>query len=294
MATNRLPIQRNLRLLLALLMCSCSPVYAELVFPELTDRVVDQANILDANTTASLISKLKAHKEATSNQVIVVTVPDLQGYPISDFTNQLARHWGIGHAERNNGVVFLVAPQERKVRIEVGYGLEGALTDATSADIIRRQILPRFREDDYAGGIEHGVDNILSAIKGEYVVDPDTSHDKDGVQGYFPLVFIALIAVFQIFKRFGRSNLAIAAFPAGMVGIIITAHTQNIVYGILASVVFFLVFYFLYGRSTRGKGASHHSHQPDNGRHNNNTSSSAGGIRGGGGSFGGGGASGSW
>jgi len=118
-------------------------------FPALTGRVVDNANLLSAQQESRLTQQLASHEEATSNQVVVVTLPSLQGTSIDDFGYQLGRHWGIGQAGRDNGVLLIVAPNERKVRIEVGYGLEGDLPDAIARAIIDQNILPAFRRNDY-------------------------------------------------------------------------------------------------------------------------------------------------
>ena len=137
-------------------------------FPELSGRVVDQAKVLSAGARSQLESTLKSHESSSSNQIVVVTLKSLQGYDISDLGYQLARHWEIGQKGRNNGVLLIIAPEERKVRIEVGYGLEGNLTDALSHNIIQTQILPKFRQGGYDSGAEAGVEAIIQAIDGTY------------------------------------------------------------------------------------------------------------------------------
>lgn len=154
--------------LLALALCATGAAAAEPSFPPLTGRIVDQAALLPPETRARIEALLEAHEKATSNQVVVVTLKSLQGYDIADYGYRLGRHWGIGQASRNNGTLLIVAPAERLVRIEVGYGLEGVLTDAISYNIIQARILPRFRAGDYPGGIEAGVAAILAALKGSY------------------------------------------------------------------------------------------------------------------------------
>src|SRR5438132_1377285 len=114
-------------------------------FPALTGRVVDDANILSADTKADLTQKLAALESKTSRQLVVVTLASLQGYEISDYGYQLGRAWGIGQAKLNNGILFIVAPKEHRTRIEVGYGLEPIVTDAFSSVVIQSQVLPRFR-----------------------------------------------------------------------------------------------------------------------------------------------------
>ena len=136
-------------------------------FPALSGRVVDEAGILDAATRAALTQKLADLEAKTTDQLVVVTLKSLQGTSIEDFGVQLARHWKIGQKEKNNGVLLIVVPSERKVRVEVGYGLEGTLTDAISRLIIENGVLPRFRANDFPGGITRAVDDIISVLTGD-------------------------------------------------------------------------------------------------------------------------------
>lgn len=144
------------------------PLLAEVSFPPLTGRVVDQAGLLDAGTAKRLEQQLQAHEAATGNQLVVATLKDLQGLTIEDYGYQLGRAWGIGQKGKDNGVLLMVVPKLRKVRIEVGYGLEGTLTDALSANIIQTVILPPFRAGNYAQGITEGVEAIIQALGGQY------------------------------------------------------------------------------------------------------------------------------
>jgi uncharacterized protein len=155
-------------LLLALLAAAllALPAMAAPSFPKLTGRVVDAANILPPDVSAGLEQKLAALEQSTGGtQLVVATVPDLQGYEIEEYGYQLGRAWGIGRAKANNGVILLVAPNERKVRIEVGYGMEGQLTDALSSQIIQTEILPRFRAGDMPGGIAAGTDALIQQLQ---------------------------------------------------------------------------------------------------------------------------------
>jgi uncharacterized protein len=156
-----------MRFLLALFLLLASPALAQPSFPPLTGRVVDAAGVIDAETEARLTQALAAHEDATSNQLVVATLPDLQGYEIADYGTRLAREWGIGQRGEDNGAVLIVAPNERAVRIEVGYGLEGVLTDARSRLIIENAILPRFRAGDFSGGVEAGTAAILEVLSGD-------------------------------------------------------------------------------------------------------------------------------
>ncbi|QUL38228.1 YgcG family protein [Erythrobacter sp. JK5] len=158
-------MRRVLRLMALVALALAAPLAAQPEFPELTGRVVDNADIISPEIEAQLTAKLEALETQTQRQLVIATVPDLQGYDIADYGYQLGREWALGDAERNDGALLLVAPTERKVRIEVGYGLEGYLTDALSALIIQNQILPRFRNEDMPGGIVAGADAIIAQLQ---------------------------------------------------------------------------------------------------------------------------------
>jgi len=149
------------------LLAGAISVAAALDFPAHTGRVVDDAGVLDAATRAALTEKLAALEARTTNQFVVVTLKSLQGTTIEDFGVQLGRAWKIGQKDKNNGVLLIVAPNERKVRIEVGYGLEGTLTDALSKLIIETKVAPRFRANDIPGGISQGVDAVIGILVGD-------------------------------------------------------------------------------------------------------------------------------
>jgi len=149
-------------LLLALV---AAPTLAAPQFPALTGRVVDNAHVLSPQIQAALEAKLAALEQATTRQLVVVTLPTLGGYDIQDYGYQLLRHWGIGQKGQNNGALFIVVPSEHKVRIEVGYGLEPVLTDALSSVILQRAVIPKFRAGDVAGGIVDGTDEIISQLQ---------------------------------------------------------------------------------------------------------------------------------
>ena len=133
-------------------------------FPRLTGRVVDAANVIPPDVEARLDQKLAALETQSHRQLVVATIPGLQGYDISDYGYQLGRAWGIGSKDRNDGALLIVAPSERKLRIEVGYGLEGVLTDGLSSLIISQTIVPRLKAGDMPGGIEAGADAIIQQL----------------------------------------------------------------------------------------------------------------------------------
>jgi uncharacterized protein len=135
-------------------------------FPALSGRVVDDAGVLDAATRESLRAKLAALEAKTTDQVVVATVKSLNGNSVEDYANRLFRRWQLGQRAKNNGVLLLHAPAERKIRIEVGYGLEGTLTDAITKYIIQNAITPRFKANDFAGGMTRGVDDIIKVLDG--------------------------------------------------------------------------------------------------------------------------------
>jgi uncharacterized protein len=138
-----------------------------LTFPTLTGRVVDEAGIIPEPMRAALTEKLKTLEDKSGIQLVVATVNSLQGEEIEPFANQLFRHWQLGEKDKNNGVLVLVAPKERRVRIEVGYGLEGTLTDALSKIIIANAMTPRFKAGDFGGGIERGIDDVITVLTTE-------------------------------------------------------------------------------------------------------------------------------
>jgi uncharacterized protein len=135
-----------------------------LTLPALTGRIVDLANIIPAEVRSNLESKLAELEAKSGIQLVVATVTSLEGQEIEPYANELFRSWKLGEKAKNNGVLLLVAPNERRVRIEVGYGLEGTLTDALSKVIITNAIAPRFKEGDFGGGITRGIDDIITVL----------------------------------------------------------------------------------------------------------------------------------
>lgn len=144
--------------------CAESPANAGNL-PKLTGRVVDDAHILQPADIATLDAKLAGLEAQSQRQVVVATVPTLGGQDSGEYANTLFRAWGIGDKTRNDGLLLLIAPTEHKVRIEVGYGLEGIITDAISFLIIRDEITPRFKKNDFAGGINAGVDKLIAQLR---------------------------------------------------------------------------------------------------------------------------------
>ncbi|HXX04575.1 MAG TPA: TPM domain-containing protein [Xanthobacteraceae bacterium] len=181
-------------------------------FPALTGRVVDQAGVMTPQARSDVEAKSKSLEDKSGIQLVVATVKSLQGSDIETYANQLFRFWKLGEAKKNNGVLFLVAPAEHKVRIEVGYGLEGTLTDALSSVIISSAIIPRFKANDFSGGIERGVDGIISVLSGDtadWQPKPAVRHEDPAAvfNGLFPfLFFVAIVLIFRFLFGSGSNT----------------------------------------------------------------------------------------
>lgn len=246
---------------------------ADPTFPTLSGRVVDQAELLTPEAETAIAAKLARLETDTGDQFVVVTLDSLQDYEIEDYGYRLGRAWGIGNAENDSGVLLIVAPNERKVRLEVGYGLEPVLTDALSNQIIQTDILPAFREGGYARGIENGVDAVIAQLR----LDPAEAQARaaeaapsEAEAPIFPGIIIALIFIFfflSLLRGIGRRGRKRGAGRSGIDPILVWGAAE-----ILSNVS---------RGSSRGSSGS-------------SWGSSGGGFSGGGGSFGGGGASGGW
>jgi uncharacterized protein len=183
--------------------------FADPPIPALTGRVVDEAGILDQGTIANLTAQLAGYEQSTTNQVVVVTLPDLKGYPIEDWGLALGRGWDIGQKGKDNGVLLIVAPNAHKVRIEVGYGLEGDLPDATANQIIQSEIIPKFKSGDMAGGISAGVSGILAALGGTYTpsaqsISGDDSDISTAFNGAAPFALLVFFGIAVLMSRIRR------------------------------------------------------------------------------------------
>jgi uncharacterized protein len=197
-------------LALALGLAAAAPALAAITFPPLTGRVVDGAHVLSPQAQAAMTTKLAALEQKTGDQVVVVTLPSLQGQTIEDYGYQLGRAWGIGEKGKNNGAIFIVAPSEHKVRIEVGYGLEPVLTDALSSVILQTVVLPKFRAGDVEGGVVAGTDAIVQQLG----LDPAQARAKAvAAESHpvesphpIPVIFIILIVFFVISAVFRRGG----------------------------------------------------------------------------------------
>lgn len=166
-------------------------------FPTLTGQIVDEAHLLSPNDQSQILSKLQSD---TQNQVVVVTLSSLDGYDISDYGYQLGRHWGIGHAGKDNGVLLIVAPNERMVRIEVGYGLEGTLTDAKASQIIF-QMTPALKANNYPKAILIGVQGIMDTIRNADIQRAGSKKQTGGEDWQAEDIIFLLFIFFLIFPR---------------------------------------------------------------------------------------------
>jgi uncharacterized protein len=188
-----------------LILCWLPAAFA-LDFPALSGRVVDDANVMTDTARSDIDAKSKDLEDKSGIQLVVATVKSLQGSDIETFANQLFRFWKLGEAKKNNGVLLLVAPKEHKVRIEVGYGLEGQLTDAQTEIVIQRYMVPAFKRGDYNGGIVAGTNAVLQLLGGVTLTPPPqtsgSDQDQQDSHGGFPWGFIVIILVWVVFGRF--------------------------------------------------------------------------------------------
>ncbi len=263
--------------------------------PPLSGRIVDAAHLLPPDLTASLTEELAGHERRTGNQVAILTLPGLQGEPLEEFSHRVATTWKLGQKGTDNGVLLLVSPGDRQIRIEVGYGLEGVLTDAATSRIIRNEMVPHFRKGDYAQGIAAGAKAIMATIEGTYSAPPDNhgrrmAPSSRGSIGILPAILVGafvgaiLLGLNKISGLFGGSGIAfLLTLSAGMFTAI-AASILALILGIVLSLLFRgggMPGGGFYGPGWFGRGGGGGFSGGDS-------------FLGGGGGFGGGGASGRW
>jgi uncharacterized protein len=173
--------------------------------PKPAGRITDLANVIDAGTEAELNGRLDQLERQTSSEVAVVTVPSLDGTPVDDYAVRLFKEWGIGQARQDNGVLVLVAPAEREMRIEVGYGLEGILPDGLAGQIIRENFIPRFREDDYNGGIRDGVARVIDVVEKQQVLTAEELAKFNAESGTEDVPVWIIIPFMSLFVAIGAT-----------------------------------------------------------------------------------------
>ncbi len=231
-----------------------SAAYTQPEVPQLKNWATDFTETLSSSELQQLNFRLKTYEDTTTNQLVSLIIPTLDGYPLEEYSHQVAENNKIGTKEKSNGVLFLVVKNDRKMRIEVGYGLEGVLPDALANSIIRNEIVPHFKKDEYYAGITSGINAIISAIGGEYKADFKDNSGRNNVSGFI-IFLIILFVIFVMIPRIKKHG-----GPGG----------------------------FTYQGGRWGTGGF------SGGFGGGSSGGSFGGFSGGGGSFGGGGSSGSW
>ncbi|WBL80073.1 YgcG family protein [Bradyrhizobium xenonodulans] len=289
-------------LAVALFLAFAVPAAADVAVPQLTGRVVDQTGTLSSGDIATLSQKLRDFEARKGSQVAVLIVPTTQPETIEQFSIRVAEAWKIGRKKIDDGAILVVAKNDRHLRIEVGYGLEGVLTDVTSRRIIDEIITPKFRTGDFAGGISDGVDRMIRVIDGEPLPSPSRSvnfaHNLDDLAPLFIVTLFASIGVGGFFRAMlGRlvGSMATGGIIAALTWLILGSFALAMALGVVGFIIGFIADLFSAmgpgtGRSRGGSWSSGSS----GGWSSGSSSSDSGGFSGGGGSFGGGGASGSW
>jgi uncharacterized protein len=292
---------------LALLLCWAFAAFADVAVPPLTGRVVDQTGTLSAADIAALTQTLSGLELRKGSQVAVLIVPTTEPETIEQYSIRVAEAWKIGRKKIDDGALLVVAKNDRKLRIEVGYGLEGALTDVTSRRIIDEIITPKFKSGDFAGGISAGVDRIIGVIDGEPLPPPpprpqqhrDNSDFLEFLNPFNPFTIIIVLVLGGVFRSvLGRlfGSIATGGMIAVMAWFIFGSLILSGIAGLIASV--FTMFSDSITASTpRPRGGWSGGSSGSSGSSwggSSGSSSDSGGFSGGGGSFGGGGASGSW
>jgi uncharacterized protein len=278
-------------LLLAAVVCGLAPASAQVAVPPLSTHITDQTGTLDAQQQARLEQTLADFESRKGSQLAVLIVRTTAPESVEQYALRVAQQWKLGRKKIDDGAVLVVAKDDRALRIEVGYGLEGALNDATSKRIIEEVIAPRFRQDDFAGGISQGIDGMIRVIDGEPLPAPEPERAQsaavaDGVSAYLPvIVVLALVLGSALRALFGRLPGAMAT--GGLVGVVVwwLAGALSVAFAAGVMALLFTLFGGMGllragGLGGRGRGGS-------SGR-------GGGGFTGGGGGFGGGGASGKW
>ncbi|WP_407187510.1 TPM domain-containing protein [Bradyrhizobium centrosematis] len=289
-------------LAVAIVLACVIPTHADVAVPQLTGRVVDQTGTLSSSDIASLSQRLRDFEARKGSQIAVLIVPTTQPETIEQFSLRVAEAWKIGRKKVDDGAILVVAKNDRHLRIEVGYGLEGALTDVTSRRIIDEDITPKFRSGDFAAGIGAGVDRMMRVIDGEPLPSPSRSvnfaHNLDDLAPVFAVALFASIGVGGFFRAIlGRllGSLVTGGIIAAVTWFILGSAALAAAVGVLGFIIGFIA--DLFSAITPGTGRSRGgswSSGSSGGGWSSGSSSDSGGFSGGGGSFGGGGASGSW
>jgi len=271
-----------------LLLLLALPAWAQVAVPQLTARVTDLTGTLTKEQTASLEQMLQSFEARKGSQIALLMVPTTEPEAIEQYALRVAERWKIGRKNVDDGAILVVAKNDRALRIEVGYGLEGALNDATASRIIREAIAPRFREGDFYGGINAGVDRMIRVIDGEPLPEPASPSPQvgGGFGQSLPILLILAIVVGGLLRRMlGRTVGSAAA--GGAVGAVAWLLVGAVSIAVMAGIVAFIF-------TLVGGGAGRRYYGGFPGGFGGGGLGRGGGFRGGGGGFGGGGASGRW
>ncbi len=284
-----------MRLFLLLFLLLPTPAIA--AYPALSAYINDYAEMLSVGDAAALEQKLTELNQQESTQIVLLTVPSLNGTPIEEYALGIAEKEGLGQKGKDNGALLLIAQKERKMRIETGLGLENRLTDLQCGRIIRNIITPRFKKGDYSGGITAGLDAMIGAVKGEYSsIHYTKKNSAEDLVGFASFMLVVLLAIGNIFRKHkGRAGTA-AAIAAPVFGMLFFGMEMPLLL-LLVPGGFFLGFIASLMSSSMKRSAhsgSRRHYRSLGSRDAHSRSSRRGGFHGGGGSFGGGGASGSW
>jgi uncharacterized protein len=284
--------------LLALLLCWACSALALVAVPPLSGRVVDQTGTLSSGDIALLTQTLKDLETRKGSQIAVLIVPTTDGEAIEPFSLRVAEAWKIGRKKIDDGALLVIAKNDRRLRIEVGYGLEGALTDVTTKRIIDEDITPKFKAGDFAGGVSAGVIRMIRVIDGEKLPEPEPPHWQNrgllgDVDPFNPFILVFVVIVGGALRTvLGRLIGSLAT--GGFVGFLAWLLVGDIGAAAVAGVAGFLIAAFI---DLLPSGSSSGSRSSSGGGWSSGSSSSSsdsGSFSGGGGSFGGGGASGRW
>jgi uncharacterized protein len=264
-----------------------------LTVPPLTGRVVDNASILSPAAVQVLEKNLAAFEGKESTQIVILTINSLEGDSLEDFSLRVAEQWGIGQKGKDNGALLLISKNDRKIRIEVGYGLEGSLTDLTAGQIIRNIITPRFRNGDFDRGVIEGVSAMIAAVHGEFTGSPPPSGKQSETGDFGGIIIFLLFAFFNLGRMFQSHK-----WLAGGLGAVIAPLLGFTFFGVGGVMLLFLIpagllagllFSSLsFGSPSGGSSGGYSSGGFGGGGFG------GGGFSGGGGGFGGGGSSGGW
>ncbi|WP_456842722.1 TPM domain-containing protein [Bradyrhizobium sp. USDA 4486] len=288
--------------LVALVFTFPFPALADVAIPQLTGRVVDQTGTLSSSDIATLSQKLRDFETRKGSQIAVLIVPTTQPETIEQFSIRVAEAWKIGRKKIDDGAILIVAKNDRHLRIEVGYGLEGALTDVTSRRIIDEIITPKFRTGDFGGGISDGVDRMIRVIDGEPLPVPSPSVNFGNLDDLGPLFVVTLFASIGVGGFFramlGRllGSLATGGIIAALSWFILGSFALAMALGVLGFIIGFIAdLSSAMAPATRSsRGGAWSSGSSGGAWSSGSSSSDSGSFSGGGGGFGGGGASGSW